>query len=167
MDLGVSSYQLDNDERGFSYARNVELDMRMDKTSPIDAKVILQTYSYEELTKILYIFGEEKFAKKIAAAIVTEREKNTIKYSAQLAEIIKCIACSSKTHRKNPVKTFQALRIEVNRELEILKKALPNALSALNVGGVIVVESYHSLEDRMVKTILLKEVKAQHLLTYR
>lgn len=123
MDLGVSSYQLDNDERGFSYARNVELDMRMDKTSPIDAKVILQTYSYEELTKILYIFGEEKFAKKIAA-IVTEREKNTIKYSAQLAEIIKnALPAAAKRTGKNPCKkTFQALRIEVNRELEILKK---------------------------------------------
>lgn len=161
MDLGVSSLQLDQDDRGFSYARDVELDMRMDKTSEIDAKKILQTYSEQELAKILYIYGEEKFARKIAAAIVKERENTPITKSIQLAEIIRnALPAAAKRTGKNPCKkTFQALRIEVNKELEILKTALPNALSSLALEGIIVVESYHSLEDRMVKTIFSQGTK--------
>ncbi|QPK94419.1 16S rRNA (cytosine(1402)-N(4))-methyltransferase RsmH [Actinomyces sp. zg-332] len=155
MDLGVSSLQLDQDDRGFSYARDVELDMRMDKTSDLDAKKIIQTYSAEELAKILYIYGEEKFSRRIANEIVEERGKKPILTSSHLNEVIrKALPAVAKRSGKNPCKkTFQALRIEVNRELEILKKALPNALSSLAVDGIIAIESYHSLEDRMVKTI--------------
>lgn len=155
MDLGVSSLQLDIDERGFSYARNVELDMRMDKTNDLDAKKILETYSEEQLSKILYLYGEEKFARRIAKAIVEKRAEKPIKTSEDLNEIIReALPAVAKRNSKNPCKkTYQALRIEVNKELEILKKTLPDALSSLRIGGRIAVESYHSLEDRMVKTI--------------
>lgn len=155
MDLGVSSLQLDSDERGFSYSRPVELDMRMDKSATLDAKYILQNYSSEQLAKILYLYGEEKFSRKIADAIVEYRKTKAITTSEELAQIIKdALPMAVLRNGKNPCKkTFQALRIEVNQELEILKNALPKALSALNVGGRLVVESYHSLEDRLVKTI--------------
>lgn len=155
MDLGVSSLQLDSDERGFSYSRPVELDMRMDKSATLDAKYILQNYSSSQLAKILYLYAEEKFSRKIADAIVEYRKTKAITTSDELAQIIKdALPMAVLRSGKNPCKkTFQALRIEVNQELEILKNALPKALSALNVGGRLVVESYHSLEDRLVKTI--------------
>ena len=152
-DLGVSSPQFDEDYRGFSYNKNSELDMRMDLSNPLTAKIVINTYPLEKLTKIFREYGEEKFAYQIAKNIVKARENGVISTTFELVEIIK----SSKPQKElskpgHPAKqVFQALRIEVNDELNALKEALEASLKAIRVGGRIVVITFQSLEDRIVK----------------
>lgn len=155
MDLGVSSLQLDEAERGFSYAADAPLDMRMDPTRGQSAAELLANATADELAKILRLYGEERFALRIARQIVRKREHTRITRTAELADIVRdAIPAPARRSGGNPSKrTFQALRIAVNDELRILERALPAALSSLRVGGRLVVESYHSLEDRMVKEI--------------
>jgi len=152
-DLGVSSMQLDEAERGFAYAQDAPLDMRMDQTSGTTAAEVLNTYSHGELARVLRVYGEEKFASRIAASILREREKSPLTSSARLAELVReAIPAPARRTGGHPAKrTFQALRIEVNRELAVLERAIPAALDALQPGGRLVVLSYHSLEDRLVK----------------
>lgn len=153
MDLGVSSLQIDERERGFSYAQDAPLDMRMDSTASLTAADVLNTYSERDLARILREYGEERFASKIARSIVAKREGRPWERSADLVDLVRaCIPAATRKGAGNPAKrTFQALRIEVNGELEVLERALPAAVEALAVGGRIVVESYHSLEDRLTK----------------
>lgn len=153
-DLGVSSMQLDQADRGFSYSQEAPLDMRMDQSAELTAAVILNTYSHSELVKILQKFGEEKFASKIAENIIKARDAGALNTTKDLAEIVKeSIPAPARRTGGNPAKrTFQALRIEVNQELAVLERAIPAALNALKVGGRLVVMSYQSLEDRIVKS---------------
>jgi 16S rRNA (cytosine1402-N4)-methyltransferase len=152
-DLGVSSMQLDVRERGFAYAEDAPLDMRMDKTTGRTAADVLNTYSAADLTRVLREYGEEKFARKIAAAIVREREVEPFTDSARLVELLYAeIPAPARRTGGHPAKrTFQALRMEVNDELAVLRRALPAAIDSIGTGGRVVVESYHSLEDRLVK----------------
>jgi len=152
-DLGVSSMQLDQRERGFAYAEDAPLDMRMDATTGRTAADVLNTYPAAELTRILREYGEERFAKRIATAIVRRRESEPFTTSAGLVELLYAeIPAPARRSGGHPAKrTFQALRMEVNDELGALRGALPAALDAIGVGGRVVVEAYHSLEDRLVK----------------
>ena len=153
-DLGVSSYQIDNPERGFSYmASEAPLDMRMDAEQSLTAKDVVNTYSEQELYSIIRDYGEEKFAKAIAHNIVTEREKRPIQTCGQLVEVIdKSVPYSSRKKGSHPAKrTFQALRIEVNKELEGLEEFIACAVNRLNSRGRLAVITFHSLEDRAVK----------------
>ncbi len=152
-DLGVSSMQLDVRERGFAYAEDAPLDMRMNDTTGRTPADVLNTYPAQELARILRSYGEERFARRIAASIVTERERKPFTSSARLVELIRAaIPAPARRTGGHPAKrTFQALRIEVNGELEVLRRALPAAIDAIGVGGRVVVMSYHSLEDRLVK----------------
>ena len=157
MDLGVSSLQLDDAERGFSYARPAPLDMRMDQDSGPTAAEILAIADAAELTRILRTYGEERFASRIAAAIVRRRESGDPVASTQdLAELVRqSVPAPARRSGGHPAKrTFQALRIAVNAELDVLERAVPRALNSLRVGGRLVVESYQSLEDRIVKRAL-------------
>ncbi|MEE1943336.1 16S rRNA (cytosine(1402)-N(4))-methyltransferase RsmH [Streptomyces sp. TRM 70361] len=155
-DLGVSSMQLDEAGRGFAYARDAPLDMRMDQSRGVSAAEVLNTYPPGELVRVLRAYGEEKQAKRIVSAIVREREKEPFTTSARLVELIRAaLPQAAKRTGGNPAKrTFQALRIEVNGELAVLERALPAAVAALALGGRIAVLSYHSLEDRLVKQVL-------------
>jgi 16S rRNA (cytosine1402-N4)-methyltransferase len=155
-DLGVSSLQLDETGRGFSYAQDAPLDMRMDPTTGPSAADVLNTYPPGELVRVLRVYGEERFAPRIVEAVVAERARRPITSSARLVELIReALPQAAMRTGGNPAKrTFQALRIEVNGELAALERALPAALAALAVGGRIVVLAYHSLEDRMVKRAL-------------
>lgn len=151
LDLGVSSFQLDTDERGFSYHKNAPLDMRMSKTG-ISARDVVNTYSEQELSDILFRYGEEKFARQIARNIVAFRQNEPIETTFQLVDIIKASYPKSKMRDSHPArKTFQAIRIEVNKELDVLEKTLDDALNCLNTGGRLCVITFHSLEDRIVK----------------
>jgi 16S rRNA (cytosine1402-N4)-methyltransferase len=152
-DLGVSSLQLDAADRGFAYAQDAPLDMRMDQTRGITAEEIVNSYSHGELARVLRLYGEERFAGRIASAIIRERERTRITSSAFLAELVRdSIPAAARRTGGHPAKrSFQALRIEVNRELAALETALPAALDALAMGGRLVVLSYHSLEDRITK----------------
>ncbi|HEX2902583.1 MAG TPA: 16S rRNA (cytosine(1402)-N(4))-methyltransferase RsmH [Jatrophihabitans sp.] len=152
-DLGVSSMQLDLVERGFSYAQDAPLDMRMDATDPVTAEDIVNEYPVPRLARILRDYGEERFALRVAQAIDRRRKQGRITSSAELAELVReAIPAATRRTGGHPAKrTFQALRIEVNAELAAIESAVPAALSALTVGGRIVVLSYHSLEDRIVK----------------
>jgi 16S rRNA (cytosine1402-N4)-methyltransferase len=154
-DLGVSSMQLDEADRGFAYAQDAPLDMRMDQSTGIGAAEVLNTYPPGELVRILRLYGEEKFARKIVDAIVRERDKEPFSTSARLVELIReALPQAAKRTGGNPAKrTFQALRIEVNGELTVLERAIPAGVGALAVGGRIAVLSYHSLEDRLVKQV--------------
>lgn len=154
-DLGVSSFQLDIPERGFSYRFDGPLDMRMDQTAELDAYTVVNTYDEKSLVRILFEYGEEKFARLIARKIVSEREKKPIETTLELVEIIKkALPASALRNSSHPAKqTFQAIRIEVNHELDILKKALEDGLSLLNKNGRMVVITFHSLEDRIVKKL--------------
>jgi 16S rRNA (cytosine1402-N4)-methyltransferase len=156
MDLGVSSLQLDEVERGFAYAHDAALDMRMDSSAQRTAADVLNTYDVNDLTRILRVYGEEKFARRIAERIVTERAKAPFTTSARLVDLVReCIPAPARRTGGNPAKrTFQALRIEVNDELAVLERAVPAALASLAVGGRIAVLAYHSLEDRIVKHAL-------------
>jgi 16S rRNA (cytosine1402-N4)-methyltransferase len=151
-DLGVSSLQLDEARRGFAYAQDGPLDMRMSDTGPTAADVV-NGYSVDELTRVLRVYGEERFARRIAQSIARARAQEPIASSARLVDLIRAsIPAAARRTGGNPAKrTFQALRIEVNRELEALELALPAAIDALRVGGRVVMLSYHSLEDRIVK----------------
>ncbi len=155
-DLGVSSLQLDEPDRGFAYAVDAPLDMRMDPTSGQTAADVLNTYSIEALTRVLRDFGEERFARRIAEAVSRERAREPFTTSARLVDLVRaCIPAATRRSGGHPAKrTFQALRIEVNSELEVLARAVPSAVSVLAVGGRIAVLAYHSLEDRMVKHVL-------------
>lgn len=152
-DLGVSSMQLDVRERGFAYAEDAPLDMRMNDTTGPTAADILNQYPVEELARILKQYGEERYARRIAESVVREREKEPFVTSARLVELIRdAIPAPARRTGGHPAKrTFQALRIEVNDELSVLRRALPAAIEAIGVGGRVVVMSYHSLEDRMAK----------------
>lgn len=152
-DLGVSSMQLDVRERGFAYSVDAPLDMRMDDTTGPTAADVLNTYSAAELTRVLRDYGEEKFARKIAGAVVRERETEPFGTSARLVELLYAeIPAPARRTGGHPAKrTFQALRMEVNDELAVLRRAIPAAIDSIAVGGRVVVESYHSLEDRLVK----------------
>ncbi len=152
-DLGVSSMQLDVRERGFAYAEDAPLDMRMDGGEGRTAAEVLNTYDAAELARVLRDYGEERFARQIARAIVREREREPFTRSARLVELLReVIPAPARRSGGHPAKrTFQALRIEVNDELGALRRALPAAIAAIGVGGRVVVMSYHSLEDRLVK----------------
>ena len=155
-DLGVSSMQLDVRERGFAYAEDAPLDMRMDDSGESGGRTaadVLNTYSAAELTRVLKEYGEERFARKIAHAVVREREREPFTTSARLVELLYAeIPAPARRTGGHPAKrTFQALRMEVNDELSVLARAVPAAIDAIGVGGRVVVESYHSLEDRLVK----------------
>ncbi|WP_109774422.1 16S rRNA (cytosine(1402)-N(4))-methyltransferase RsmH [Quadrisphaera granulorum] len=156
MDLGVSSLQLDEVERGFSYARDAPLDMRMDPTSGITAADVLNTYDARDLSRVLHVYGEEKFARRIADNVVRERAREPFSGTLRLVDVVRdSIPAPARRTGGNPAKrTFQALRIEVNGELDALRDAVPAALDALAVGGRLVVMSYQSLEDRIVKQAL-------------
>ncbi len=153
LDLGVSSYQLDNAERGFSYRFDAPLDMRMGD-SEVTAKNVVNEYSEQELANILFKYSEEKFSRRIASAIVKAREEKPIETTFELAEIIKGAMPAAARREKNPCKrSFQAIRIEVNRELEQLETVLSAAPSRLAPGGRLAIITFHSLEDRMVKSV--------------
>lgn len=162
-DLGVSSFQLDIPERGFSYRFDGPLDMRMDQTAELDAYTVVNTYDEKSLVRILFEYGEEKFARLIARKIVSEREKKPIETTLELVEIIKkALPASALRNSSHPAKqTFQAIRIEVNHELDILKKALEDGLSLLNKNGRMVVITFHSLEDRIVKKLFKEKTTLQ------
>ncbi|MGH3388051.1 MAG: 16S rRNA (cytosine(1402)-N(4))-methyltransferase RsmH [Actinomadura sp.] len=155
-DLGVSSPQLDEAERGFAYSYDAPLDMRMDRTQPLTAAEVVNTYPVEALARILREYGEERFARRIATAIVRERARAPFTSTERLVEIVRAsIPAATRRTGGNPAKrTFQALRIEVNAELTTWERALPAAMDALSVGGRVVVLSYHSLEDRITKRVL-------------
>jgi 16S rRNA (cytosine1402-N4)-methyltransferase len=157
-DLGVSSPQLDDPARGFAYAQDAPLDMRMDRTKDRTAADIVNGYPAAELARVLRDYGEERFARRIADAVVRERSRTPITSTLRLSAIIKdAIPAATRRTGGNPAKrTFQALRIEVNDELGTLRRALPAALGVLAVGGRVVVLAYHSLEDRIVKRELVR-----------
>ena len=158
LDLGVSSYQLDTAERGFSYREDAPLDMRMDRRQTMTARDIVNDYSEMDLFRIIRDYGEDKFAKNIAKHIVMEREKGPIETTGQLIEIIKrAIPMKFQKTAGHPAKrTFQAIRIELNRELEVLKNTLDDMIDLLNKDGRICIITFHSLEDRIVKSIFKK-----------
>ena len=153
LDLGVSSYQLDTPERGFSYHEDAPLDMRMDSSAPFSAYDVVNGYSAEELTRIIREYGEERYASRVANAIVREREKAPLDSTVRLAEIVKlALPAPARREPQHPARrTFQALRIEVNGELTGLSQALTDAHDLLRSGGVLAVITFHSLEDRITK----------------
>jgi 16S rRNA (cytosine1402-N4)-methyltransferase len=161
-DLGVSSLQLDEADRGFSYSQDAPLDMRMDQAEGLTAAEVLNTYDAAQLEAVLRDYGEERFARKIAAAVVREREVEPFTTSARLVELLKRVvpAASQKSGGHPGKRTFQALRIEVNAELSVWARALPRALDALRVGGRVAVLSYHSLEDRITKRVLAEGARS-------
>jgi len=152
-DLGVSSLQLDERDRGFAYRHDAPLDMRMDQSTGITAADVLNTYSHGDLARVLKTYGEERFAGRIASAVLREREKEPFTGSARLVEVLRgAVPAASQRTGGHPAKrTFQALRIEVNAELEVWERAIAAAISVLSPGGRIAVLSYHSLEDRITK----------------
>ncbi len=152
-DLGCSSYQFDTAERGFSYMQNARLDMRMDTDAPLSAYEVVNEYSEDELKRIFFEYGEEKFSARIASAIVKERSLSPIETTYQLAEIIKSsIPAVKRKDGPHPAKrVFQAIRIEVNKELDAIKPLISSAVDHLALGGRIAIISFHSLEDRIVK----------------
>ena len=154
LDLGVSSYQLDHAERGFSYKQDADLDMRMDNRQSLSAKDIVNTYPEMELYRVIRDYGEEQFAKNIAKHIMLARKEAPIETTGQLNEIIKAaIPAKMRQNGGHPSKrTFQALRIECNKELEVLKNSLDDMIQVLNPGGRLCIITFHSLEDRIVKT---------------
>ena len=153
LDLGVSSYQLDTAERGFTHNADAPLDMRMDRRGELDAFTVVNTYSFDQLKKVIYNYGEERFAPKIASAIVNRREKELIKTTGELVDIIKsAIPAAAREGGHHPAKrTFQAIRIEVNGELDAIEPTIRSATKLLAPGGRIAIITFHSLEDRIVK----------------
>lgn len=157
LDLGVSSYQLDTAQRGFSYMQDAPLDMRMDDRNPLTAKEIVNTYAEMELFHIIKDYGEDQFAKNIAKHIVLARKEKEIETTGELAEIIKRAIPAKMRQNGHPAKkTFQAIRIECNHELEVLKDSLQEMIDFLNPGGRISIITFHSLEDRIVKNAFRK-----------
>jgi 16S rRNA (cytosine1402-N4)-methyltransferase len=154
-DLGVSSMQIDMRDRGFSYAQDAPLDMRMDPTRGRTAADVLNTYPAAELARVLQTYGEERFARRIAQRIVRERERQPFDTSGRLVDVVAAAIPAAARRSGHPAKRiFQALRIEVNDEISVLQRALPAAVDGLAVGGRVVVMSYHSLEDRLAKQVL-------------
>ena len=152
LDLGVSSYQLDTPERGFSYQADAPLDMRMDKRNPLSAYEVVNAYSQEDLRRILFEYGEERFAPRIASAICRAREEAPIQTTGELVELIKKAMPAAARDGGHPAKrSFQAIRIEVNAELDVIAPAIRSAVNLLRPGGRIVIITFHSLEDRIVK----------------
>ena len=159
-DLGVSSPQLDVDERGFSYHNDARLDMRMNRTNKLSAYEVVNNYSQEELTNIFFKYGEEEYSRSIAKKIVEKRQEKSIETTLELVEIIKEAVPEKRKRKSHPAKkVFQAIRIEVNNELEVFTNALKDAIELLNPGGRICVITFHSLEDRICKQILKKYSK--------
>ena len=157
-DLGLSSPQIDNKDRGFTFMTDAPLDMRMDTSKDIDAKYIVNNYSIEKLSNIFFLYGEEKMSKIIAKKIVNERLKKEIKTTKELVKIIESAVGAKYFNKNHPERQiFQAIRIEVNGELDVLKDVLPDAINLLNKGGRISVITFHSLEDRIVKQIFKKD----------
>ena len=155
MDLGVSSYQLDNGERGFSYMQDAPLDMRMNRENSLSAYEVINSYSEEDVFRIIKDYGEEKFAKRIANFIINKRKEKNIESTLELVDVIRA-AIPAKARREGPhpaKRTFQAIRIEVNKELEIIEKTIRDGVERLNVGGRMAIITFHSLEDRIVKTV--------------
>lgn len=158
LDLGVSSYQLDNEDRGFSYRFDSKLDMRMDDRSDLTAEKIVNEYSQNELARIIRDYGEDKFANNIAKHIVNYRKTKHIETTFELNEIIKAAIPAKMRADKHPSKrTYQALRIECNSELDVLKNSISQMIDLLNDGGRLCIITFHSLEDRIVKTLFKKE----------
>jgi len=152
MDIGVSSHQLDEASRGFSYHNDSKLDMRMDRTKRFSAWNVVNEYSEDDLASIIWDFGEEKWAKRIAKFIIEERKNKNIDTTLDLVEVLKkAIPAGARKDNHPGRKTFQAIRIEVNRELEVLTKVIPKVVSRLNKGGRLCIITFHSLEDRIVK----------------
>lgn len=158
LDLGVSSYQLDTEERGFSYQHEAPLDMRMDDRNPMTAADIVNGYSLQELARVIREYGEDRFAQNIAKHICAEREKAPIETTVQLAEIVRqAIPMKMRVTGGHPAKrTFQAIRIELNRELTVLNDSIGNMIDILNPGGRLCIITFHSLEDRIVKEAFRK-----------
>ncbi len=157
LDIGVSSYQFDTEERGFSYRFDSRLDMRMDQRGNFTAEDIVNTYSEKELADVIFKYGEEKWAKRIATFIVNERKNTPIETTFQLVEIIKKAIPAAARREGHPAKrTFQALRIEVNRELDVLEEAIKKAIGLLNPSGRLCIITFHSLEEKMVKQLFKK-----------
>ncbi len=157
LDLGVSSYQLDERERGFSYIGNAKLDMRMDRTQSLTAKEVVNEYTEEKLADIIFKYGEEKFSRVIAKNICKYRQNKTIETTEELVQIIKNSIPLSKQNDGHPAKrTFQAIRIEVNNEIEPLKQTIKNGVECLKENGRLVVITFHSLEDRAVKEEMIE-----------
>jgi 16S rRNA (cytosine1402-N4)-methyltransferase len=159
-DLGVSSPQLDEEERGFSYHNDAKLDMRMDRDQKLTAYDVVNNYSKEDLARIFYKYGEDKFSSNIAKKIVEYRQTKNIETTLELVEIIKTAVPMKFRKDKHPARQiFQAIRIEVNHELDVIEPALTAALDMLNVGGRVAVITFHSLEDRLVKSIFKEKTK--------
>lgn len=158
-DLGVSSFQLDERDRGFAYSYDAPLDMRMDTTADLDASTVVNTYDVDDLRRIIRTYGEEKFAHRIAHAIVNARTQQPLRTTGELVDVIRqAVPASAGRTGGHPAKrTFQALRIEVNEELDVLTAALPRALESLEIGGRMVVMSYHSLEDKITKRAITEQ----------
>ena len=161
MDIGVSSPQIDDPSRGFSFEKDGPLDMRMDQSAKLDAKTIVNTYSKQDLAYIFKVYGEENFASKVAAAIVRDREKKPFETTLELSEFIKRVIGGKPTPKHKATRCFQALRIAVNGELDELKKALDSSLEVLADNGRLCVISFHSLEDRIVKTFIKDKSQGQ------
>lgn len=161
-DLGVSSLQLDERDRGFAYSYDAPLDMRMDTTTGITAAEVVNTYAEADLLRIIRAWGEEKFAGRIASAIVSARADRSFRTTAELVEVIRGVvpAAAARTGGHPAKRTFQALRIEVNEELSVLERAVPASIDALLLGGRVVAMSYHSLEDRIVKSAFAAGTKS-------
>lgn len=163
-DLGVSSPQLDEASRGFSYHQDAPLDMRMDRDSNFSAYDVVNSYEEKELARIIATYGEEKFAKSIAKNIVKSRSIKPIETTFELVDIIKRSMPQKSQREKHPARrTFQAIRIEVNKELEILEQSIKDALSLLNIGGIVAIITFHSLEDKIVKNIFKEVTKIDDL----
>jgi 16S rRNA (cytosine1402-N4)-methyltransferase len=162
LDLGVSSPQLDNPERGFSFLRDGPLDMRMDGNAGVSAEQWLASVDEKNLVKVLFDYGEERFARRIARAIVEKRAQSPITTTRQLAELIEDAVPLREKHKHPATRTFQAIRIEVNRELDELKAVLQQSARVLRPGGRLVVISFHSLEDRIVKRFIRDESGAKY-----
>lgn len=162
LDLGVSSPQLDDPERGFSFLRDGPLDMRMDSTAGISAAQWLATVAEKELVKVLFDYGEERFARRIAGAIITARGQSPIATTRQLAELITNAVPVKERHKHPATRGFQAIRIEINHELDELKAVLQQSVQILKPGGRLVVISFHSLEDRIVKRFIKHESGFKH-----
>ena len=164
LDLGVSSYQLDERERGFSYLGENEIDMRMDKTQSLTAKEIINNYEEEKLANIIHEYGEEKFSRQIAKNICIERKKNQINTTKQLVEIIEKSIPKSKQNNGHPAKkTFQAIRIEVNNEIRPLYETIRSCIECLKTGGRLCIITFHSLEDRAVKNAYIDANRKMHM----
>ena len=161
MDIGVSSPQIDDPERGFSFDKDGPLDMRMDQSASLDAKTLVNTWSKQDLAYIFKVYGEENFASKVAAAIVKDREKTPFETTLQLSEFIKRVIGGKPTPKHKATRCFQALRIAVNGELDELKQALDSSIDVLNDDGRLCVISFHSLEDRIVKNFIKEKSEGQ------